>query len=197
MTIINIGIIIRSKGEDVKNFWSDFKKFISRGNVIDLAVAVIIGGAFGAIVTSLVSDIIMPLICALFKTTDVSELSVKINSTPIYIGKFIQAIIDFLIISFFVFLMIRALNGFERSVKKIENLKTRMLTKEQRKQLKLEGYSRKQIWEKEQQLRKEKEVNSSQDIPVKETTESLLREIRDLMKNEKNKKENEINGREQ
>ena len=181
----------------MKKFWADFKKFISRGNVIDLAVAVIIGGAFGAIVTSLVSDIIMPLICALFKTTDVSELTVKINSTPIYIGKFVQAIIDFLIISFFVFLMIRALSGFERSVKKIENLKTRMLTKEQRKQLKLEGYSRKQIWEKEQQLRKEKEVNDASNMPVKETTESLLREIRDLMKNKKIKKENETNGREQ
>jgi large conductance mechanosensitive channel len=80
-----------------------FRDFILRGNVIDLAVAVIIGAAFSAITKSLVDDIITPLIAAVVGKPDFSALAVHINATPIYYGKFLNAIIYFLIISFVIY----------------------------------------------------------------------------------------------
>ena len=86
---------------------NEFKTFISRGNVVDMAVGVIIGGAFGKIVTSLVNDILMPLIGTILGGLDFSNLSIKINDANIAYGAFIQSIIDFLIIAFCIFMMIK------------------------------------------------------------------------------------------
>ncbi len=88
----------------------EFREFIMRGNVIDLAVAVIIGGAFTAIVNSLVNDIIMPLIGVILGGVDFTALSITIGSATITYGNFIQAIINFVVIAFVVFLMVRSIN---------------------------------------------------------------------------------------
>ena len=93
----------------------EFKKFISRGNVMDMAVGVIIGGAFGKIVTSLVNDILMPLIGIIIGGKDFSSLSIKVGNASILYGAFIQAIIDFLIIALCIFLMVKT---FEKLKKK-------------------------------------------------------------------------------
>ncbi len=92
----------------------DFKKFIIRGNVVDLAVAVIIGGAFGKIVTSLVNDLIMPLIGVLLGKVNFKELKWVIEEAvgdvpevAVYYGQFIQNVVDFVIIAFVIFIMIR------------------------------------------------------------------------------------------
>ncbi len=99
----------------VKKELNDFKEFISRGNVIDMAVGVIIGGAFGKIVTSLVSDVLMPLIGVLLGGLDFSSLSIKINNANIAYGAFIQSIVDFLIIAVCIFVMIKLFTAFKKS----------------------------------------------------------------------------------
>jgi len=90
--------------------WKDFLDFVKRGNVLDLAVAVIIGGAFGLIVTSLVNDIIMPLIGVLLGGVDFTTLSVQVGDATIAYGNFIQAVINFLIIAFVIFMIVRMAN---------------------------------------------------------------------------------------
>ena len=97
--------------EKAKSFINEFKQFISRGNVIDLAVGVIIGGAFGKIVTSIVNDIIMPIIGAIFGGQQFTSLSFKLNDVEIMYGLFIQNIIDFLIVALFVFIIIKVMNS--------------------------------------------------------------------------------------
>src|SRR5699024_1760347 len=92
---------------EVKKMWEDFKKFAFEGNVLDLAVAVIIGAAFGKIVSSLVEDIMMPLIGALFNGVDFSSLTFMVGSSPIAYGMFIQSVFDFLIIAGSIFIFIR------------------------------------------------------------------------------------------
>ena len=93
---------------------SAFKKFISRGNVIDMAVGVIIGGAFGKIVTSLVNDIIMPLIGLALGKIDFTSLMLKIGETEIKYGVFIQTIVDFLIVAFCIFVVIQIFEKFKK-----------------------------------------------------------------------------------
>jgi large conductance mechanosensitive channel len=94
--------------------WKDFKKFVIRGNVIDLAVAVIIGGAFGKIVTSFVNDVVMPLIGTLLGKVDFKSLKWVLEpamgdqpEVAVYYGNFIQNIVDFVIIALVIFIMIR------------------------------------------------------------------------------------------
>ncbi|KIL24288.1 large conductance mechanosensitive channel protein MscL [Bacillus safensis] len=96
----------------------EFREFAVKGNVIDLAVGVIIGGAFGKIVTSLVNDLIMPLVGIIIGGHDFSGLSIKIGAAQILYGNFIQTVVDFLIISFSIFIFIRYLNKLKR--KKVE-----------------------------------------------------------------------------
>ena len=98
----------------VKQNAEDFKKFISRGNVVDMAVGVIVGGAFGKIVTSLVNDMIMPLIGVVLGGLDFSKLNIAIGNAKIQYGTFIQSIIDFLIISFCIFMMIKLFEKFKK-----------------------------------------------------------------------------------
>ena len=98
-----------------------FKKFIMRGNVVDLAVGVVIGGAFGAVVNSLVKDIITPIIGALFKSPDFSGLFFTINSSRFTYGSFINAIISFLIVAFAIyFFIVLPLNKFSDRMKRGE-----------------------------------------------------------------------------
>ena len=98
--------------------WKEFRDFINRGNVIDLAVAVILGGAFTAIVNSLVADIIMPIIGVLLGGVDFTALAITVGDANITYGNFIQAIINFLLIALVLFLIIRAMNRMSR--KKVE-----------------------------------------------------------------------------
>lgn len=94
--------------------WAEFKEFISRGNVLDLAVAVVMGGAFGAIVNSFVNDIIMPLVGVILGGIDFTGLSITIGGSAVMYGNFIQAVINFLIIAFSIFLVVKAANRFQR-----------------------------------------------------------------------------------
>ena len=123
-----------SSPEKAKGFMGEFKAFIARGNVLDMAVGVIIGGAFGKISTSLVNDVIMPLISVLTGGVDFSNWKIVLKaavagadgvidaSTEIAIryGAFLATILDFLIIAFAVFLMLKAINGFHDKLKKQE-----------------------------------------------------------------------------
>lgn len=93
----------------------EFRDFVNRGNVIDLAVAVIIGGAFGAIITSLVNDIIMPLIGVIIGGVDFAALSIDVGEATILYGSFIQAIVNFLIIAFVLFLIVRSFNKLQKA----------------------------------------------------------------------------------
>lgn len=95
----------------------EFKAFISKGNVIDLAVGIIIGAAFTAIVTSLVKDIIMPLIAMIIGKINFSTLLVTVNGTDLTYGNFIQAVVSFLIIALVVFFMVKAINRFRKPKK--------------------------------------------------------------------------------
>jgi large conductance mechanosensitive channel len=92
----------------------EFKEFVMRGNVMDLAVGVIIGGAFGKIVTSLVGDLIMPLIGLIIGGIDFSGLALTVGSAKVTYGNFINNVIDFLIIALVIFLMVRAINKLQR-----------------------------------------------------------------------------------
>jgi len=92
----------------------EFRAFLQQGNVIDLAMAVIIGGAFGAIINSLVDDIFMPVIGILIGGIDFSGLSLQVGESVILFGNFIQAIINFVIIASAVFLIIRSYNQLRR-----------------------------------------------------------------------------------
>ena len=99
-------------------FIKEFKEFAMKGNVMDMAVGVIIGGAFGKIVSSLVDDVIMPLIGKLTGGVDFTTLAVTLgdgdNAAKITYGNFIQNIIDFLIIAFCIFLMIKGMNKLKK-----------------------------------------------------------------------------------
>ncbi len=90
--------------------WKEFKAFLSKGNVIDLAVAVILGGAFGAIVTSLVNDLIMPLVGIIIGGVDFTSLVLQVGDAQFKYGNFLQALVNFLIIGFVLFLVVRAYN---------------------------------------------------------------------------------------
>lgn len=94
--------------------FQEFKKFALKGNVLDLAVAVIIGAAFGKIVTSLVEDIIMPLVGLLMGGIDFGNLAFTVKDAEIKYGAFIQTILDFLIISTSIFLVVRFFNRFKK-----------------------------------------------------------------------------------
>lgn len=93
----------------------EFKEFVMRGNVLDLAVAVIIGGAFGKIVGSLVNDILMPLIGVLLGGINFSEKKAQVGSAVITWGVFVQSIIDFLIVAFVIFLIVKAANSMKKA----------------------------------------------------------------------------------
>ena len=147
----------------MKKFFADFKAFITKGNIIDMAVGVIIGGAFGKIVTSLVNDIITPLISILTGKVSLTELKWVINEavldeagavvTPelaLTYGNFLQNIIDFLIIAISIFVVLRIMVSAQ---KKLESLK-----------------------------KKEEEEKKEEPVAPAETELSVLKEIREMLK---------------
>ncbi len=102
---------------------NEFKAFAMKGNVIDLAIGVVIGGAFGAIVSSLVGDIIMPLIGAITGGIDFSGLHVSIGSASIAYGKFIQSAFIFVIVAFVLFMVVKAMNKMKKEDEKLPEVK--------------------------------------------------------------------------
>ena len=154
----------------MKKFFSDFKAFIAKGNVIDMAVGVVIGGAFGKIVTSLVNDIIMPLIAMITGSEkSLTELKYVIKEavmegeteiTPaltLNYGNFIQLIIDFLLVAFCIFCILRTMMGVNKKLhaKELEEAEAKKKDEEEKK--------------------KAEEAN-------KETVEDILRDIRESLK---------------
>ncbi|WP_337018262.1 large conductance mechanosensitive channel protein MscL [Oceanobacillus massiliensis] len=99
--------------------WSEFKEFAFKGNIVDLAVAVVIGAAFGGIVTSFVGSIITPLIGILVGGIDFTGLRVTVGDAEVLYGNFIQSFIDFLIVAFAIFMVIRFLNRFKREEEEV------------------------------------------------------------------------------
>lgn len=108
---------------------NEFKEFIARGNVVDLAVGVIVGSAFSKIVTSLVNDILMPIIGVILGGIDFTNLTIKFKDAIIYYGNFIQNIIDFLIVAFCIFIFVKVMNTLTHRNKKKEEKKEAVLTK--------------------------------------------------------------------
>lgn len=109
----------------MKNFFDEFKKFISRGNVVDMAVGVIVGSAFTAIVNSLVKDVITPVISVITGGVDFTQMKYvitpateEIAEVAVCYGNFIQAVINFLIIAFVVFCMVKLINGMRAKLEK-------------------------------------------------------------------------------
>ena len=106
----------------MKKFISEFKEFISKGNVIDMAVGVIIGSAFSKIVTSLVNDIMMPLIGIIIGGHDFNNLSIKVGNAKIMYGSFLQNVVDFLIVALCLFTVIKVINKFKKKQEKKETV---------------------------------------------------------------------------
>lgn len=94
--------------------WKEFKEFAMKGNVIDLTVGIVIGGAFAAIVTAFVEFMIMPIVGALTAGVDFKELAVQVNGVSIGYGQVLNALINFIIIAFFIFLVVRAINRMKK-----------------------------------------------------------------------------------
>lgn len=102
----------------MKKILNEFKEFISRGNVMDLSIGVIVGGAFSSIVTSLVNNILTPLLGLILGGINFSNLSIKLKDTNILYGAFIQSIIDFLIVAACIFFIVKVLNKLNFKKKK-------------------------------------------------------------------------------
>ena len=143
----------------MKKILNEFKKFISKGNALDLAVGVVVGGAFSKIVSSLVNDVIMPLIGVIIGGIDFTNLSLKVGEATVNYGMFIQNIIDFLIISFCIFLVVKALNTLDdMAKKKIEKLK------------------------KEEKVEKKEEIVSEEILLLREISNSLKKQNKNVKK---------------
>ncbi len=186
----------------MKKFWKEFKEFISKGNVLDLAVAVIVGGAFNKIVSSLVNDVIMPLISLAIGGADVSEWKWVIREatettaeTALRYGAFIQAIIDFLIIALTIFVIIKIFNFSKNKLRKAgERLKedikesAKKLKKKKGEQVEVEIETEVQTLPEEKPA--EVEIETVPEIVEKQDSDTeLLKEIRNLLKENLNKKE--------
>ena len=113
----------------------EFQKFIARGNVVDLAVGVIVGAAFGKIVTSLVDDILMPIVGLIVGGIDFTGLVVTIGDAEVRYGTFLQNIVDFLIVAACVFVMVKMINKFIQKEQKKEAAKGPSIDKQQLKVL--------------------------------------------------------------
>ena len=103
----------------MKKFLREFKEFAMRGNVMDLAVGVIVGGAFSSITTSLINDILMPIIGIFVSEASFADLTVTVGSAVVAYGNFIQAVINFLIMAFVVFCMVKGINRLSRKKEEV------------------------------------------------------------------------------
>ena len=209
----------------MKKFFGEFKKFITRGNVVDLAVGVIVGAAFTAIVTALTNNVIRPIINWIIAlagnkdglssvytflekqyTTDASGATVVDLANSIYIdwGAFITAILDFFIIAFTVFIIVKTVNASYEKFKEIGDILEEQTKKEIRlerrvvwKRAKKEGRNFLEMWdehmaekrrmaeEKAKILAEDKKNKELEQRKLNPTQEDLLKEIRDLLKDEK------------
>ena len=106
--------------EKTGGFFAEFRKFIARGNVMDMAVGVIIGGAIKSIADSLTADILMPLLGILTNQITFSNLTVNVGGAVIGYGKFLEAVLNFLIMAFAVFCIVKAINSFHRRLERQE-----------------------------------------------------------------------------
>lgn len=114
----------------MKKVISEFKTFIERGNVVDLAVGVVMGSAFSKIVTSIVDDLITPIMGIVIGGYDFSNLVIKVGSAEIKYGSLINNIINFFIISFCIFLLVKFINKFTSKMKKKEDTKKEVKSSE-------------------------------------------------------------------
>lgn len=182
----------------MKKFFQDFKAFITRGNVVDMAVGVVVGGAFGKIVTSLVNDIIMPLISlatggsgfANWKWVIVAANEAEnIAEVSLHWGSFIQTIVDFLIIAFCIFLVLKLMMNARKSFDGIAGESARARRKKIRaykKQGMTETEAVMKLDDEEAALKAEAEAKAEAErLAAPPTTEQLLAEIRDLLAKEK------------
>ena len=200
----------------MKKFFKEFKAFISRGNVFDLAVGMIIATAFNKIVSSLVNDIIMPLVTWATGAASLKDLSLPLRYTinPTTgleevslrwaYGNFLQTVIDFLIIALSVFLMVKVMNSSRNKLKALNEYAMKQTSKELRKEKKQikaqaleQNRSYKEVWkeheEEKAKLAEEKRLKKEQEEKQKAeeyalthpSTETLLAEIRDLLKDNK------------
>lgn len=196
----------------MRKFFSEFKKFISRGNILDLAVAVIIGGAFTAIITALTSKILTPCINGIIyactggkDVTSIYTFLVKIYdvngaidlSKSIYIdwGAFVSAIINFFLIAFILFLIVKGINkSNELLTKTTDKIQKTIPNHEEKKMLKKEGINLKdkvavkQWLENKHRIENEK-LQQEKAIAEANKPENILKEIRDLLKSQQIKKE--------
>ena len=183
-------------------FWNDFKAFISKGNIIDLAVAVVIGTAFNKIVSSLVNDIIMPLITWALGANSLADLSIVLQRDAEGVatltwnyGNFIQAIIDFLIIALTIFIILRIMMKsstlFKEATKSIKtpNKEEKAILKEKGVDLRDKRAVHAALTTLREEQAKEKEAleQAKKDEAYKNSTEGLLKEIRDLLKDKNTK----------
>jgi len=201
----------------MRKFFGEFKKFITRGNVFDMAVGLIIATAFNKIVSSMVNDIIMPLVTYATGASSLADLSVPLrwemvdgvkNVTLSWsYGNFIQTVIDFLIIALSVFIMVKVVNSsrerFKEMAEDFEQLTSKEF-KEERKAVKIQAKQSKrkfkEVWkehlEEKERLKKEKVELEAKEKAEKEAEEKknnpseqeLLKEIRDLLKEKKESK---------
>lgn len=104
----------------MRELWNEFKKFAMRGNVIDLAVAVVVGNAFNRIVGSLVDDVLMPVIGILVGRLDLSGLQLRAGDVVLRYGMFLQTVVDFLIVAFTVFMLVRVINRAKAVIEREE-----------------------------------------------------------------------------
>lgn len=102
--------------------FKEFKEFIARGNVLDMAIGIIMGSAFTAIVTSMVDDILMPIISGLTAGIDYQDIVVNVGGASLKVGNFINAVISFLIIAFVMFLVVKGLNSLHKEEKEEEEV---------------------------------------------------------------------------
>ena len=200
----------------MRKFFKEFKAFISKGNVFDLAVGMIIATAFNKIVSSMVNDLIMPLVTWATGAASLKELSLPLrweivdgvkNVTLSWnYGSFLQYVIDFLIIAFSVFLMVKVVNTSRKKLKEMGEAieqQSKKEYKEERKAIKLkakqEGRKFKEVWAEyeaekkvkaEEKAKADAEAKALADAEFKKnnpTQEELLKEIRDLLKKQNNK----------
>lgn len=102
----------------MKGFLKEFQAFAMKGNVVDLAVAVVIGGAFGKIVSSLVADIIMPLVGIIVGGVDFTGLTLQLGDIVVPYGNFMQTVVDFVIVAFCIFMLVKAMGTIMRNKEK-------------------------------------------------------------------------------
>ncbi len=186
----------------MKKFFSEFKTFITRGNVMDMAVGVIVGGAFTAIVTALTANILQPLInwmlalivggedalasavTMLQTATDATGAVDMANSIYINWGAFISAVINFILVAFVLFSIVKIINKLDANAKALKQT-SQALTKEEKKQLRKEGKSRKEIFaiEEEKLAEAKRLAEELAAASAKPTTDEILTEILETLKN--------------